>query len=232
MDNINFIDLIVLTKIKPDTLVEKFGAEINASFFDSSNILGGLRTKGLIDFSTNFPDQNKIIITDTGKQLLADAETKSTAEFDALDFEILKQLSVSKRDINDISSTLNIRPLDLAFRFYKLLKNDYIAYNFKNANIEIMLTEIGFIKFKTSQIQAQASNINLVNNTQNLNIPNAGQNNTLNKPTEQQIYAEFKNKVKKTKLINKNVIIIIIVIIAFILFLIMKMKIISLIGKI
>ncbi|MCL5105898.1 MAG: hypothetical protein M1331_00670 [Candidatus Marsarchaeota archaeon] len=234
MDNINFMDLIALIKIKPDTPVEKFGAEINASFFDSSNILGGLRTKGLIDFSVNFPDQNKIQVTDAGKQLMQDAEQKSGAEFDLLDMEILRQLSGAKRDITDISGALNIRPVDLAFRLYKLLKGDYISYNFKNANIEIMLTETGFIKVKSGIAQQSQGQIPqapaAVQNAPQGQISNANQEGaaqTEESLQSNQIYASFENKVKQIKLINKNIIIISSVIILFVIFLIFKAKIAS-----
>ncbi len=239
MDNVNFIDLIALMKIKPDTPVEKFGAEINASFFDSSNILGGLRTKGLVDFSVNFPDQNKIQLTDAGKQLLQDAEEKSTAEFDLLDMEILTQLSGTKRDITDISNTLNIRPVDLAFRLYKLLKGNYISYTFKNANIEIMLTEIGFIKVKLglaqqpqTQAQPQTAPSAAVQNTPQSQTDNAnpeGAAQAAPAPPSESVYASFENKVKEIKLVNKNILIISVVIILFILFLLFKSKIVSLI---
>lgn len=234
MDNINFMDLIALIKIKPDTPVEKFGAEINASFFDSSNILGGLRTKGLIDFSVNFPDQNKIQVTDAGKQLMQDAEQKSGAEFDLLDMEILRQLSGAKRDITDISGALNIRPVDLAFRLYKLLKGDYISYNFKNANIEIMLTETGFIKVKSGIAQQSQGQIPqapaIMQNAPQDQISNANQEGaaqTEESLQSNQIYASFENKVKQIKLINKNIIIISAVIILFVIFLIFKAKIAS-----
>jgi hypothetical protein len=242
MDNVNFIDLIALMKIKPDTPVEKFGAEINASFFDSSNILGGLRTKGLVDFSVNFPDQNKIQLTDAGKQLLQDAEDKSTAEFDLLDMEILTQLSGTKRDITDISNTLNIRPVDLAFRLYKLLKGNYISYNFKNANIEIMLTEIGFIKVKlglAQQNQGQTTPPQAAAPAVAQNAPQSQNNSADPEGTAQandktalppnQIYTSFENKVKQIKLVNKNILIISIVIVLFILFLLFRSKIVSLI---
>ncbi|MCL4380869.1 hypothetical protein M1141_01180 [Candidatus Marsarchaeota archaeon] len=234
MDNINFMDLIALIKIKPDTPVEKFGAEINASFFDSSNILGGLRTKGLIDFSVNFPDQNKIQVTDAGKQLMQDAEQKSGAEFDLLDMEILRQLSGAKRDITDISGALNIRPVDLAFRLYKLLKGDYISYNFKNANIEIMLTETGFIKVKSGIAQQSQGQIPqapaIMQNAPQDQISNANQEGAAQTEASlqsNQIYASFENKVRQIKLINKNIIIISAVIILFVIFLIFKAKIAS-----
>ena len=113
-DEINFMDLMALKKFSPDSVVEKFGSLVNSSFFDASNMLGSLKIKGLVDFTTAVPGQNHIEITEIGKQLLNDAEAKAAMPFDQLDLEILKNLSGGKRSINDITSTLNIRPKDLA----------------------------------------------------------------------------------------------------------------------
>ncbi len=225
MDNINFLDLIALTRIKPETSVEKFGSEINSSFFDSSNILGTLKQKGLIDFTVNFPEQNKIIITDIGKKLIDDANSKAETEFDLLDLEILKQLSVAKRHLTDLSSTLNIISSDLALRLYKLLKQNFISYTIHNANIELMLTESGFMKIKSSQQQAATEikpepieNTQLANNI--LNNTKNNSNNNSNK-----IYAEFEQKLQKTELINKKIILIAIIVIALIVVLFILFKI-------
>lgn len=147
-DEINFIDLAALTKIKPDTVVEKFGGLINSSYFDASNILGTLKQKGLIDFTTSFPGQSIITITELGKNTLNEADQKAKSEFDHLDFAIMTQLSNGKRSIQDLGSSVNVRPKDLAMHLYKLTNTDFVSYEFRNGNISISLTEKGFLQVK------------------------------------------------------------------------------------
>ncbi len=147
-DEINFMDLMALKKLSPDSVVEKFGSLVNSSFFDASNMLGSLKIKGLVDFTTAVPGQNHIAITEMGKQLLSDAEAKAALQFDQLDLEILKNLSGGKRSINDITSTLNIRPKDLAMHINKLSVNQFLNAEFRNGNMDLMLTEKGFLQAK------------------------------------------------------------------------------------
>ncbi len=147
-DEVTFIDLACLLKIAPDTTLEKLGSTINSSIFDASNIAGGLKQKGLIDFTAYYPGPNTIAVTDVGKSLIAEANSKTTEPFDELDHEILFQLSGGKRIAPELQNTLNLRPKDLTLRLYKLDKLGFITYELKNGNAEIMLTESGFLKSK------------------------------------------------------------------------------------
>jgi hypothetical protein len=140
-----------LFKITQDTTLERFGGTINASVFDAANITGSLKQKGLIDFTAYYPGPNSITLTEVGKKLKDDVETKSTSAIDNLDDEILIQMSGGKRYPIELQNTLNIRPMDLAFRIYKLFKQNLVAYELKNGNVELMLTEQGFLRAKTPQ---------------------------------------------------------------------------------
>ena len=51
----------------------------------------------------------------------------------------------------ELQSSLNIRPKDLALRLYKLSRQGLIGYELRNGNVELMLTEQGFLKSKTAQ---------------------------------------------------------------------------------
>lgn len=146
--NINFMDIVCLQRITPDTVLEKFGGIINASFFDASNIAGTLKQKGLIDFSANYPGPNGIIITDAGKGLLEEASGKSGEALDALDDEILAQVAGGKRMPFELAKSINIADKDLAFRLYKLSKQNLIIYELKNGGVDIILSEAGFLKAK------------------------------------------------------------------------------------
>ncbi len=150
-ESINFLDLACLFKIGDDTTLERFGSTINASVFDAANITGSLKQKGLIDFTAYYPGPNSMVVTDAGKKLKADADSKSSEALDSLDEEILKHMSGGKRFPTELQSTLNIRPKDLAFHIYKLFKQSYLSYELKNGNVELMLTEQGFLKAKPAQ---------------------------------------------------------------------------------
>ena len=150
-ENINFLDLACLYKIGDDTTLERFGSVINASVFDAANITGSLKQKGLIDFTAYYPGPNSIVVTDFGKQLKQEADAKGAEALDSLDDEILRQMSGGKRFPAELQSTLNIRSKDLAFRIYKLFKQNLVGYELKNGNVELMLTEQGFLKTKPVQ---------------------------------------------------------------------------------
>ncbi|MDE1874147.1 MAG: hypothetical protein KGI04_03455 [Candidatus Micrarchaeota archaeon] len=147
-ENLNFLDLACLFKIEKDTTLERFGSVINASVFDAANITGSLKQKGLIDFTAYYPGPNSIVITEAGTKLKADADAKSAESLDNLDEEILRQMSGGKRYPTELQSTLNVRSKDLAFRIYKLFKQNFLSYELKNGNVELMLTEQGFLKAK------------------------------------------------------------------------------------
>ena len=154
----NFVDVVALTRITPQTYVENFGSAINSSFFDASNILGTLRMKKLVDFETNFPGQNEIKITETGNKLLQDLSAKAESEFDHLDMEIIEQLSKGKRSLPDISGAINIAETDMAMHLYKLSKQGFATYEIRNGAIAISLTEKGFMRAKEGmpqKVQAQ-----------------------------------------------------------------------------
>jgi DNA-binding MarR family transcriptional regulator len=151
-DEVTFMDLATLSRITPETTLEKLGSAINASIYDASNIAGSLKQKGLIDFSAYYPGPTTVTITDSGKALLAEAQAKATEPFDNLDSEILMQLSGGKRIPIDLQNSLNLRPRDLALRLSKLSKQGFLSYNLKSGGADISLTEAGFLKAKTSGI--------------------------------------------------------------------------------
>ena len=147
-DNINFIDLVALMRITPDSTVERFGGLINSSFFDASNILGSLKQKGLVDFVTSFPSQSAISVTESGRQLITDAQEKATMAFDTLDMEVLKEIASGKRTLPDLTAGVNVTSKDLALHLNKLSVQQFIAYELRNGNMGITLTEKGFLRVK------------------------------------------------------------------------------------
>jgi hypothetical protein len=147
-DEITFFDLVALLKIKPGTTVERYGGLINSSFFDGANVLGTLSQKKLVSISTAMPDQNPITVTDIGKSLLSEAETRGKEDFDHLDLAILTQMSNGKAEPSDIGKSVNVRSRDLAMHLYRLSVQDYATYEFVNGSVNLMLTEKGFAQVK------------------------------------------------------------------------------------
>lgn len=144
MEEFNFVDLAVLQRIEPDTVVEKFGSKINSSFFDAANMLGTLKQKGLIDFRSSFPGPSEVLVTEKGKQLLAEAEARSMQGLDKLDEVILGAIAGGSREPKAIGERINLRASDLAFHLNRLVKQNCASYVFKSGRIEFSLTEEGF----------------------------------------------------------------------------------------
>jgi hypothetical protein len=156
--SVNFIELIALTRITAESTVEKFGSLINSSFFDASNILAGLKMKGLVDFITAFPSQSTLKVTDKGTALIAEANAKATEPIDALDSAILAQLAGGRRNLTELGGALNVAQKDLAMHIFKLSAQQTLTYELVNATISMYLTEKGFVTAKgTAQADAAAA---------------------------------------------------------------------------
>ncbi len=154
LDSINFVDLVALMRITPEATVERFGGLINSSFFDASNILGTLKQKGLVDFVTQFPTQSAISVTEQGKQLIAEVQQKATTPFDKLDMEILVKISNGKKTLPDITSEVNVTTKDLATHLYKLSVQQFLSYELRNGNMNLTLTEKGFLSVREGKPSA------------------------------------------------------------------------------
>ncbi|MEM3791203.1 MAG: hypothetical protein QXL16_00535 [Candidatus Micrarchaeaceae archaeon] len=147
----NFMDLVVIRQITPGMQAENLSRIINASIFDAYNLSGSLKQKGLIDFEWNAPGQSVIKVTESGKALIDEAEKKADAPLDALDDEILFQLSGGRRNPNELGESINLSQRDLAIRLFKLGKQGFLIFDIKNGKISLMLTEKGFMKVVESK---------------------------------------------------------------------------------
>jgi hypothetical protein len=156
-DDITFLDITCLMRISDDTTLERFGSAINASIFDASNIAGTLKQKDLIDFTSIFPGPNSIAVTEKGKAVLSEAEQRAATPFDNLDKSILSQISNGKSSPKDIQSSISLNSKDLAMRLYKLSKQNLLTYELKSGQVEILLTEQGFLKAAPQQPQPMPS---------------------------------------------------------------------------
>ena len=143
MRELTFLDIVVLQRMEPDSVVERFGSKMNSSFFDTANILGGLKLKGYIDILSS-PGNSEIKITESGSKVLEEAEARSGEEVDALDNAITEYIAAGTRDVNALMGELNVRSSDLALHLYKLAKKNLIDYEVRSGKVELMLTEEGF----------------------------------------------------------------------------------------
>ena len=170
-DDITFLDIACLMKISDDTTLERFGSAINASIFDASNIAGTLKQKDMIDFTSIFPGPNSIAVTERGKAVLSEAEQRAATPFDNLDKSILSQISSGKSAPKDIQSSISLNSRDLAMRLYKLSKQNFLTYELKSGQVEILLTEQGFLKAAPQQSQYAPSMQNIQQKQNNAQAP-------------------------------------------------------------
>ena len=170
-DDITFLDIACLMKISDDTTLERFGSAINASIFDASNIAGTLKQKDMIDFTSIFPGPNSIAVTEKGKAVLSEAEQRAATPFDNLDKSILSQISSGKSAPKDIQSSISLNSRDLAMRLYKLSKQNFLTYELKSGQVEILLTEQGFLKAAPQQSQYAPSMQNMQQKQNNAQAP-------------------------------------------------------------
>ena len=224
-DDINFLDIACLMKISDDTTLERFGSAINASIFDASNIAGTLKQKDLIDFTSIFPGPNSIAVTEKGKAVLSEAEQRAATPFDNLDKSILSQISGGKSVPKDIQSAISLNSRDLAMRLDKLSKQSFLTYELKSGQVEILLTEQGFLKASPQQsqpiqpipsMQPKPNNVqNQVQNTPSAQSTQQAEQQPQQSAAPQEIHLQPKPMNKK--LIAGIVIILVIILLAYLL---------------
>ena len=154
-DEVNYLDLIVLRKMDAESTVEKFGTTINTSFFETANILGTMKIKGLVDIHSSIAGHSPVVISGEGQDYLASAMQKASEPLDALDRAILGAIAAGMRDLNSLQQALNIRARDLALHLHKLKMQDYIDHEIRSARVNLSLTEKGFILAGSSPWRAQ-----------------------------------------------------------------------------
>ncbi|MBS3069402.1 hypothetical protein J4441_03485 [Candidatus Micrarchaeota archaeon] len=155
MNELTFLDLAVLLKIDAESTVEKFGSSINTSFFETANLLGTMKLKGYLDIMSSVGGLSRVVLTDAGASILSVANEKARESLDSLDQSILSTLASGVRELDGISSAINIRQGDLAYHLHKLSVQQYVDYTLRSAKISISLTEKGFNS--TGGIRAQSA---------------------------------------------------------------------------
>ena len=144
MNELNFLDLVILKRVDADSSVEKFGGIINTSFFETANLLGTIKIKGYIDIESSVGGISKVTLTDAGNSILQVAEQRGKEPIDALDNAILHALAGGAKELESLTSQLNIRAADLSIHLNKLASQGFIDYTVRSAKVSFMLTEQGF----------------------------------------------------------------------------------------
>ncbi|MFH0926961.1 MAG: hypothetical protein V1822_00075 [Candidatus Micrarchaeota archaeon] len=158
-DDITYLDILVLKKIDSESTLEKFSMKINTSFFDTANMLGSMKIKGLLDIQSSIGGQSPIVITGEGKDVISAAIQKAGEPIDTLDQTILNALVSGVRDLQALQKVINIRSRDLAFHLYKLKAYDYIDQTVQSARVNFSLTEKGFLLTKGYRSTIKAADI-------------------------------------------------------------------------
>jgi len=159
-DDITYLDLLVLKKLDKESTVEKFGMKINTSFFDTANLIGSMKIKGLVNIESSIVGgQSPIMITGEGRDLISSAIQKAGEPIDTLDQTILNALVSGVRDLTALQKVINIRARDLAFHLYKLKSYDYIDQTVQSAKVNFSLTEKGFLLTKGYRSSIKASDL-------------------------------------------------------------------------
>ncbi len=144
LEEFTFLDLAVLKKVDAEAVVEKFGSIISTSFFETANLLGTMKVKGIIDIESSVGGMSRIVLTDEGRRRLQIAFERATEPLDVLDNAILKALAAGARDLSSLKSMVNVRDPDIAYHMNKLVEQQFVDYIVKSGGVGFSLTEKGF----------------------------------------------------------------------------------------
>ena len=144
MNELTFLDLVILKKIDADSSVEKFGSVINTSFFETANLLGTVKIKGYINIESSVGGISKVMRTDAGEGILALAAKKAEEPIEPLDNALLHAVAGGAKEMDSLQAALNVRSGDLAYHINKMVQQGYLDYEVRSAKISYVLTEQGF----------------------------------------------------------------------------------------
>ena len=144
MNELNFLDIVILRKIDAESSVEKFGSMINTSFFETANLLGTVKIKGYINIESSVGGISRVTITDAGTSILTVADQRAAEPVEPLDNAILHAVAGGARELDSLQSALGIRSADLAYHINKMLAQGFMDFEVKSAKVYFVLTETGF----------------------------------------------------------------------------------------
>lgn len=160
---LTFIDLIVLEKMEKDTVINTLGSVIDASFFETAQLMGTMQMKGFVEIAPGI-GRSVANRTQVGEGILARAQLKAGEPLDELDHAVLKLIAAGARNFETLAADLNVGSDALSYHLYKLAKQGYLDYSVKSAKAAFSLTEegfklTGFVPKKTFQATLQQTSI-------------------------------------------------------------------------
>ena len=144
MNELTFLDLVILKKIDADSSVEKFGSIINTSFFETANLLGTVKIKGYINIESSVGGISMVKKTDAGEGILALAAKKADEPIEPLDNALLHAVAGGAKELGALQNALNVRSGDLAYHINKMVTQGYMDFEVRSAKVSFVLTEQGF----------------------------------------------------------------------------------------
>lgn len=157
MNELTFLDLVILKKVDADSSVEKFGSIINTSFFETANLLGTVKIKGYINIESSVGGISKVIKTDAGEGILALAAKKASEPVEPLDNALLHAVAGGAKELGALQSALNVRSGDLTYHINKMVEQGFMDYEVRSAKVSFVLTELGFNS--TGGVKAQQTTL-------------------------------------------------------------------------
>ncbi len=146
MENLNYLDFLVLVKIDQNSVIERFGPMINTSFFESANLLGSLKVKGFVDLETSIGGMSRVSLTELGRDAIEYCGMGTLEPLDTLDSAILDGIGRGYVALDRLTTLLNIKQSDLAVHLNKLSVQGFIVPSIQSAKVSMVLTEKGFNK--------------------------------------------------------------------------------------
>jgi len=143
-EDINFMDVVLISRIDNETTLENYGGRVNTSFFESANLLGTLKVKGLVYFEQSIGGQSPVKLTEKAITILNLLKERSEEKVSQLDLVILKTIMKGATNHVKIENQLNVASFDIALHLYKIYIKGFIDYTLRNAKLIIRLTEKGF----------------------------------------------------------------------------------------
>jgi len=144
VENLTYLDFLVLVKIDQNSVIERFGPAINTSFFETANLLGTLKVKGFVDLETSIGGMSRISLTETGRQAIEFCNKGTLEPLDSLDNAVLAGVGRGYVSLDRLTEFLNVKPSDLAVHLNKLSVQGFLEPSIKSAKVSLVLTEKGF----------------------------------------------------------------------------------------
>jgi len=189
--DINFLDVILISRVDNETTLENYGGKINTSFFEAANLMGLLKVKGLVMFEQSIGGKSPVKLTDKAVTVLNLMKERSEEGITNLDKAILNAIADGATNHIAIESVVNVASFDVALHLYKLYTTSKIEYTISSGKLTIRLTEKGYSGISTKRDLGKKEEIKTEDVEQEISLPEEQ-----SPPTEE----DFKQKMRQSKM--------------------------------